>query len=396
MIPNTVLKIGASIFRYCYNLKNITIPDNLTNIYGSTFQNCYELTNIVIPNNVIDIGSYAFNNCYSLKNITVSDNITSIHEATFFNCLSLMKITIPDKVTNIESYAFDGCCNLKNIIIPNNVTNIGAYAFAGCTRLTSIIIPDKVTNIEAGAFTECSGLMDVTIGSGVTNIGSDAFNCSNLKTVFYAGTKEQWETISIGSGNSSLTRAIVYDYDGVERTYSFVSNCDQSVDSITATYLTSLPTLVRDGYHLYGWYDNETFEGKAVSVPYCSKDKTTLYARWLTQEELDALRDGTSFEKAYIAKSGQTYDVNITKGGQIVYFAFTPTTSGSFTIQSIGGGDTYGTLYSSTQSSLRTDDDSGDGNNFRITYNMTANTTYYIAAKFYHASITGIFKVSFS
>ena len=396
VIPNTVLKIGASVFRYCYNLKNITIPDNLTNIYGSTFQNCYELTNIVISNNVTDIGSYAFNNCYSLKNITVSDNITGIHEATFFNCLSLMKITIPDKVTNIESYAFDGCCNLKNIIIPNNVTNIGAYAFAGCTRLTSIIIPDKVTNIEAGAFTECSGLMDVTIGSGVTNIGSDAFNCSNLKTVFYAGTKEQWETISIGSGNSSLTRAIVYDYDGVERTYSFVSNCDQSVDSITATYLTSLPTLVRDGYHLYGWYDNETFEGKAVSAPYCSKDKTTLYAKWLTQEEWDALRDGTSFEKAYIAESGQTYDVNITKGGQIVYFEFTPTTSGSFIIQSTGSVDTRGTLYNSTQSSLAENDDDGDGSNFKITYTMEAGTTYYVAAKIFSSSATGTFQVSFS
>ena len=188
----------------------------------------------------------------------------------------------------------------------------------------------------------------------------------------------------------------IYNYDGIKRTYSFVTNYDQNLDSITAEYLISLPVLVRDGYHFCGWYDNESFEGKAVSEPYCSKDKTTLYAKWLTEEEWNMLPDGTSFAKAYIAKSKETYDVNITKGGQIVYFAFTPTTNGSFTIQSIGGGDTYGTLYSSTQSNLRQDDDGGEGNNFKITYSMTANTTYYIAAKFYNSSTTGIFKVSFS
>ena len=108
------------------------------------------------------------------------------------------------------------------------------------------------------------------------------------------------------------------------------------------------------------------------------------------------MRDGTSFEKAYIAKSGHTYDINITKGGQIVYFEFTPTTSGSFTIQSTGNVDTYGELYSSTQSSLQKSDDDGDGSNFRITYNMTADTTYYIAARLYSSSNTGAFKVKFS
>lgn len=232
----------------------------------------------------------------------------------------------------------------------------------------------------------------------LTGLNKGAFyNCSGLKTAFYAGSEEQWKAISIGSSNSSLTSATrVYNSDGAEHTYSFVTNCEQSVDPITATYLTSLPTLTRDGYHFCGWYDNEAFEGKAVSAPYGNKDKTRLYAKWLTEEEWLALPyNGTSFEKAYIAESGQTYDVTITTGGQIVYFAFTPTTSGSFTIQSTGSGDTYGTLYSSTQSSLTTNDDGGDGSNFKITYTMTAGTTYYIAVKFYGSS-TGTFKVSIS
>ena len=228
------------------------------------------------------------------------------------------------------------------------------------------------------------------------NKGAFAY-CSGLTIVFYTGTEEQWKAISIGSDNSALTSATrVYNYDGAEHTYSFVTNCDQSVDPIIAMHLTSLPTLTKDGFYFGGWYDNEAFEGKAVSAPYYSKDKTTLYAKWLTEEEWNELKDGTTFAKAYIAESGQTYDVTITTGGQIVYFVFTPTTSGSFTIQSTGSGDTYGTLYSSTQSSLTTNDDGGDGRNFKITYTMTAGTTYYVAVKFYNSSTTGTFKVSFS
>lgn len=57
--------------------------------------------------------------------------------------------------------------------------------------------------------------------------------------------------------------------------------------------------------------NNEAFEGEAVFAPYYSKDKTTLYAKWLTEEEWLASLDGTSFEKAFIAESGKTYDVNV-------------------------------------------------------------------------------------
>ena len=439
-------------------IKSVTIIGG--NIGNGAFYNCSGLTSVTIRNSVTSIGHWAFENCSGLTSIVIPDSMKSIDESAFENCSGLTSITIPNSVTSIYSDAFKNCYRLvevynkstlsitagsssngyvayyaKNVytteggsklstdengyviytdgdekiliaytgtktdlVLPAYITQINQYAFCNCSGLTSITIPDSVTSIGSSAFSGCSGLISVTIGNSVTSIGNWAFDgCSGLTTVFYAGTEEQWKAIAIGSNNSSLTSAArVYNYDGVERTYSFVTNCEQSVDPITATYLTSLPTLTRDGFYFGGWYDNEAFEGEAVCAPYYSKDKTTLYAKWLTEEEWNTLHDGTSFEKAFIAESGQTYDVSITTGGQIVYFVFTPTTSGSFTIQSIGSGDTYGTLYSSSKSSLKTSDDDGDGNNFKITYTMTAGTTYYVAVKFYGSSTTGTFKVSFS
>ncbi len=403
--------ILCAAFSGCSGLTSITIPDGVTSIGNSAFYNCNGLTSITIPDSVTSIGIYAFYNCNGLTSITIPDIVTSIGTSAFDACSSLTSVHISDiakwcainfgDYANPLTYADNLYVNgvlVKDLIIPDNVTSIGVSAFWYFSGLTSVTIGNRVTSIGVSAFRGCSSLTSITISDSVTSIGDTAFwFCSGLKKVFYAGSEEQWKAISIGSYNSSLTSATrVYNYDGVERTYSFVTNCDQSVDSVTAKYLTSLPMLTRDEYHFYGWYDNEAFEGKAVSAPYCSKDKTTLYAKWLTEEEWDALRDGTSFNLAYIAESGQTYDVTITTGGQIVYFAFTPTVSGSFTIQSTGSGDTYGTLYSSTQSSLTTNDDDGDGSNFKITYTMTAGTTYYIAVKFYNSSTTGTFKVSFS
>ena len=403
------------------------IPDSVTSIGGGAFSGCSSLTSIIIPDSVTSIGGGAFSGCdllvyneydnaYYLGNDTnkyvvlikakttsivscnINDSCKIIYSSAFDGCRSITSITIPDSVTSIDNYAFRGCSSLTSITIPDSVTSIGERAFDGCSSLTSITIGNGVTSIGESAFYNCSSLTSITIPDGVTSIGYGAFEyCNSLKTVFYKGTAEQWSKISINSSNGYLENATkVYNYDDITRNYSFVTNCEQTIEPISAKYIETLPVITRNDYYFGGWYDNAELNGTPVNEPYYSKEKTTLYAKWWTEEEWNELHNGTSFDKAFIAKSGKSYTVNITSGGQIVYFAFTATESKSYTIQSTGSGDTYGTLYSSSKSSLSTDDDSGSGSNFSITYSMSAGNTYYVAVKFYGSSTTGSFTVQFS
>ena len=85
---------------------------------------------------------------------------------------------------------------------------MGMYAFTGCSNLKEVIIGDGITRIGYSSFSGCDSLTSVTIPSGVTSIALRAFGDSaympNFKDVYYFGTEESWNTISIDGFNTSL------------------------------------------------------------------------------------------------------------------------------------------------------------------------------------------------
>ncbi len=91
-------------------------------------------------------------------------------------------ITVKEGVTSIEDLAFYNHAVLKHLILPESLVNIGAQAFLYCYSLESVSIPSSITNIGYCAF----------------------YGCDSLTDVYYSGTEEQWNEISIDDDNDCL------------------------------------------------------------------------------------------------------------------------------------------------------------------------------------------------
>ena len=144
------------------------------------------------------VPAFFFKGFDDLRNITLPNGVTSIGENAFYDCSNLINLTLSNNITSIGYSAFAWCTNLTNIILPDSLTSISDSAFYNCKRLKSIVIPDGVTSIDDWTFEGCSSLTNITIPDSVTSIGYHAFqNCKDLKTIYFNGTKDQWNWLAI-------------------------------------------------------------------------------------------------------------------------------------------------------------------------------------------------------
>lgn len=255
IIPDSVTNIGDSALSNCTALAKLIGPNN---IVSAIAKQCNSKAFEIVITCGTSIGDYAFSGCIGLTSITILDGVTSIGYAAFKNCNSLTSVTIGNSVTSIDFYAFSGCKNLTDLTIGSGIAKIGYYVFedtawydsqpngfiyvgkvlyknknagplqytvkegtlgiaAGafyCNWVKSIVIPNSVEYIGSRAFYLNYVMKSVIIGNGVTYIDAEAFyGCSGLETMFYAGTKEQWKSIYIGSRNEEyLTDEKIYYY----------------------------------------------------------------------------------------------------------------------------------------------------------------------------------------
>ena len=137
----------------------------------------------------------------------------------------ITSIVVKDGVTSIGDNAFINCNKVEQVSLSNDVETIGDYSFSGCTSLTDITLPNGLKTVPNGAFALCTGLKTVTVPKSVTEVGTLAFSsCTSLSDVYYDSTKEDWDNITIATGNDSLTSANIH-YNG--------SSTDTVVDSGT-------------------------------------------------------------------------------------------------------------------------------------------------------------------
>ena len=196
-----VTSIGEGAFNNKERIEEVHLPASVTNIGNYVFATCQDLNKINLDS-VTHIGDYAFTTCTGLYEIRFSDSLKELGDYAFGNCVNLTEIRIPEGVTSIGEGCFYDCERAAQIVIPDTVTEIGDSAFFNCRAITQMVIPNSLTEIGCGVFASCTGLKQVEIPVCVMEIGKNAFKtCSNLTDVYYDGTKEQWNGITIDAGS---------------------------------------------------------------------------------------------------------------------------------------------------------------------------------------------------
>lgn len=199
---DSVKEIPDDCFKFCSNLKNITIG-HTDYIGDEAFKDCTALESISasVDNSIDMIGRYAFANCNNLKKAEFN-NVGTIREYAFQDLQALNTLKIKD-VGSIEKMAFHNCPSLEELTLgevgiigeeaftlcdslrtikAGNVNEIGEAAFKQLRSLNSLT-SGNIGSIGAHAFMKCRALETVNIGE-VQNMGECAFAfCENLNTL---------------------------------------------------------------------------------------------------------------------------------------------------------------------------------------------------------------------
>lgn len=237
-----VTRVAIEAFRECDIIVKVTLPKTIQVIDSYAFYNCKHLDEIEIPEGVKTIGPYALAKI-SVDNLTIPNSVTKIHKGAL-SASSIETLTLPfvgetpNGATNnhfgwiygAENYmqnnikvpadlinvvitggttiargAFFGCEFIDNITLPNTIQTIGTVAFYECKQLYSINIPSGVTVIDSQTFYKCENLTIISIPTSVTTVSDYAFSsCLKIQYIYYAGSQEDWNKISIGGNNGNF------------------------------------------------------------------------------------------------------------------------------------------------------------------------------------------------
>ena len=262
-LPDSVTTIGDDAFKGCTRLRELTLSSGVITIANGAFEGCTALTKITIPDGIEAIGNRAFYGCTSVARIEFGNTVMSIGSSAFEGCTSVTKIEFGNTVMSIGSSAFEGCNQISDVVIPDSVVSIGDGAFRNCSQLKNFTIGSGLKNVGRNAFDNChpylyhngyqgnyvgdnyngcailiefidknwwdahyiidktkiiaSGAYDqsyyltsVIIPESVVAISDEAFaDCHSLESIYFMGTPEAWENVTIGEDNDYLLNAEV-------------------------------------------------------------------------------------------------------------------------------------------------------------------------------------------
>ena len=108
--------------------------------------------------------------------------------------------------------------SIKSLVIEEGVTTVGRSAFSGCDQLTSATLPTSLTEIGQSAFLGCFNLEKICLPDTLNAIGDNAFGSAWDTAFFFTGSEEQWNAVTIGSGNEPLENKKIH-FNATYHTY---------------------------------------------------------------------------------------------------------------------------------------------------------------------------------
>ena len=323
---DSVTSIGESAFANCSSLTELVLPNSINSVGDDAFSNCSSLTEVVIPGSVNVLGEYAFSGCTNLTSVMIENGVTVIGESAFDDCDKLINIDIPDSVTQIGEGVFRNCGSLFKITIPGSISCIEYGAFSNCKRLSQIVIQDGTSSISGCAFEGCSSLSSIIIPKSVTQIGTFAFDsCNALDNIYYAGSKEEWEKISVSVGNDALEAATIH-YNSTEADIPDDYNKNSYVAGILKSYDSQEQKIYFEYYdgvtsvYEYKITDQNVVEdwdiliGKPVLVSYIPGEYgTDTLSRYVMAVQLaePIIGNVDTITESTITLDGKVFDINL-------------------------------------------------------------------------------------
>lgn len=194
--------------KYSDVMEHIVLEEGVKGIVNQIFMFSDNLVDVSISSTITSMGENCsgwIESCPKMEAFYVTpgnEKYTSV-DGVLYNADMTELVRLPENYPATE------------FTVPDGVKGFTTTAFEDCSNLQEVTLPESVVGIEFGTFRNCSNLTTVylpaSIAEGSPAVDSTAFSkCNGLHKVFFAGTKAQWETMKISTGNDPLLHANIY------------------------------------------------------------------------------------------------------------------------------------------------------------------------------------------
>lgn len=213
-------------------LTSISFENETTKIPFGLFSDCNQLVDIHIPDSITSLKNCCFKGCTNLKRITGMKNVSNIEDLVFYKCEQLSDVPTMKNLKSIGSGAFANTTALLDFKIDSNITSVNtSFSISGIgigtvypfenSGLTKVIVSNNVTKLPAKLFYSSVNINQVHLNNTVVQIGESTFNkCSGITDVYFYGTEEEWNAVTIKKNNDYLINATIHFMDEHQHSYT--------------------------------------------------------------------------------------------------------------------------------------------------------------------------------